>query len=130
MLRMPCRIRLRHHAAERLPEHNWFRYAKRIAEVADVVAPLRQRPRRRLAGHAAPVAAMVDVDNLRDIRETIEVGPKTGMIESGTAMQHDQRRLLAHLRTVDRKLGSNDVEEDALPVRKLNEHPYSCMFRI
>jgi hypothetical protein len=57
----------RDHAAERSAEHDWIGDAQRLAEGADIVAPLRQIPALPRAVLAAAVAAMVDVDDLRDI---------------------------------------------------------------
>ena len=55
----------RHHAAERRAEHDRLDDAKHVAERAHVVAPLRQGPALLRPGIAAPVAAVVEVDDLR-----------------------------------------------------------------
>lgn len=121
MARVARRIGLRDHAAERLPEDDRLHDPERLAQRPQVVAPLRERPGRRIAGHASPVAAMIEVDHLRDVGERVELGPEARMIEPRSAVHHDQRRLLAHRRTLGRKLRSGDVEKNAL-IADLHEH--------
>ena len=59
-------------AAERLPHDDRLLDLERAAELEHVVAPLRERPRLARLALAAAVAAMVDVDDLRDVGELRE----------------------------------------------------------
>lgn len=118
---MPDRIRLRHHPAEGLTEHDRLFDTKRAAEHAYIVTPLRQRPRSWVAGHTAPVPAVIDVDDLSDVGEPVEIAAKTGMIETWAAMHNDQSRLFSHLRSVRLQLRTDNIEEDALTVQ-IDEH--------
>ena len=72
-----------------------------------------QIPFRLIAAIAAPVAAMVEIDDLRDLREPREVGLEVRMVEARPAMQQDHRRHLAHLRAVGPQLRAFDIEEQA-----------------
>src|SRR5262245_59450071 len=114
MARVLRDVGLRHHAAEGLAEHDRLLDAERRAKRAHVIAPLLQSPRRRIARHAASVAAVVDVDHLRDVGEAVEVRPETGMVEAWPAMHDDESRLLTHHRAVKSELRPDDVEEDLL----------------
>jgi hypothetical protein len=73
MFRMPGGVGLRHHAAERLAEHDRLLDPKRVAERSDIVAPLSERPGSLIAGHTAPIAPVVDVNDLRDVGEPVEI---------------------------------------------------------
>ena len=57
----------RHHAAERCAEHDRVGDAERVAERAHVVAPLRQMPALPGTILASAIAAMIEIDDLRDI---------------------------------------------------------------
>lgn len=123
---MPRGVRLRHHAAERLPQNDRLFDPKRVAKRAHIVAPLRERPGLGIARNAPPIAAMVDVDHLRDVGERVERAAQARMIEPRPAMHDDEGRLLAHRGPVRRKLRPHDVEENALPAQ-VDEHaaPFS-----
>ena len=108
---MTRRIRYRHHPAEREAEHDRMLDFQRLAKRAHVVAPLREIPFRRIAVIAAPVAAMVEVHDLRSLREPREVGLEVRMVEARATVQQDYRRHLAHLRAVGPQLRAFNIEE-------------------
>ncbi len=108
---MTRRVRHRDHPAERQAEHDRALDLQRLAKRAHVVAPLREIPFRRIAAIAAPVAAMVEIHDLRGLREPREVGLEVRMVEARAAVQQDNRRHLAHLRAVGPQLRAFNVEE-------------------
>src|SRR6476620_9187482 len=110
MLGMTRGVRLRDDAAERITQDNRFGNPERLAEGAYLVAPLREIPAFLRSGIPAPVAAVVEVDDLRNIRQRRVSGLVERMVEPGTAMQQQERRLLAHDRSVRHKLGALDIE--------------------
>ena len=117
-------IGLRDHAAEALAEHDRLFDAEAIAECLHVVAPLVQGPGCGRARLAAAIAAVIDVEHLRDVGEVIEIRPHARMVEAGAAVHDDQRRLLDQARPVDTQFFADDVEEDALAVER-HEHETS-----
>jgi len=68
------RVRHRDHPAERVAEHHRLLDAERVAEGAHVVGPLCEVPLLGRAAIAATIAAVVEVDELRDIDERREGG--------------------------------------------------------
>ena len=118
---MARRVGLRHEAAERMPPHDRPLDAERIAQALHVVAPLRERPGALVVAAAAPVAAVVVVDHLRDVGETREGRLEQRMVEARSAMQQHQSRLLAQSRAVGHQTRTLDIEiePDAID---LDEH--------
>jgi hypothetical protein len=57
----------RDHAAERGPVDDRLRYLQRIAERPHVVAPLREVPVLVRVRVAAPIPAVIEIDDLRDV---------------------------------------------------------------
>ena len=110
---MTRRIRHRDHPAERDAEHDRALDLQRLAKRAHIVAPLREIPFRRIAVIAAAVPAMVEIDDLRSLREPREVGLEVRMVEARAAMQQDDRRHLAHLRAVGPQLRAFHIEEQS-----------------
>ena len=106
----------RHHAAEGCAEHDRRDDAEGLAERAHVIAPLRQVPAFARPVLAAPVAAMVEIDDLGDVGQRGVSRPVDRMIGAGAAMQHEQGRLLPHDRSIGGEFATLDVEEQAHPV--------------
>ena len=67
---------------------------------AHVVGPHVEVPIRAVAPVAAAVAAMIEVHDLRDIRELPVGRLEQRVIEAGAAVQEQQGRPLAHLGAV------------------------------
>jgi hypothetical protein len=80
----------------KVAQHNGLLDADSVAEGANVVAPLRQVPVRRVAMLAAAVAAVVEIDELGDICEMGKEGLKVEWSPPGAVQQQD--RALAHMR--------------------------------
>jgi hypothetical protein len=110
---VPRGIGLRDHAAEGVAQHNGLLDADRVAEGANVVAPLRQVPVRRVAMLAAPVAAVVEIDELGDICEMGKGGLEGGMVTARAAVQQQDSGALAHIRTVGDEFRAVNIEEEA-----------------
>ena len=112
MIGMTRGIGHRHHAAEGVAIDNRLDDPKHIAERFYVIAPLRERERGLLAGGTS-VGAVIDIDDLMGVGETVEIGPHGRMIEARPAMHDDQRRAFHHALAIGGKRGAHGVEEDA-----------------
>ena len=64
---MASRIGQRDHAAKRGAVHDRIDDTERVAEGANIIAPLRQVPAFSRAILAAPIATVVEIDDLGDI---------------------------------------------------------------
>jgi hypothetical protein len=60
---------------------------------------------------AAPSPALIEIDHLRQRRETVEEGPQRLMVAARPAMQADQHRLLAQGVADDLQLRIEHVEK-------------------
>jgi hypothetical protein len=117
----------RHHAAEGCAEHDRRGDAERIAKCAHVVAPLRQMPAFPWPILASAIAAMIEVDDLRDIGQGGVGGLVDRMVEAGTAMKQEQGRPLAHGGAFGHKLRALDIEEQPDAVHGHVHVPVSLM---
>ena len=86
-----------------------------------VIAPLRQVPARLRTILASTIAAMIEIDDLRDIRQGRVGRPVDRVVEAGTAMQQQQCRPFPHGRTVWNQFCSFNIEEQPHPV---DEYPH------
>jgi len=68
---MTRHIRLRNHPAERLPEHDGFINAQCLTECVNIIAPIAPGSRLGIAGYAAPVAPVIQIDHLRHIAQRV-----------------------------------------------------------
>ena len=118
VIRMARRVGHRDHAAERGSQHDRIDDAERIAEGADVVAPLRERPALPRPVLAAAVAAMIEIDDLGDVRQGRIGRAVDRMVGAGTAMQQQQCRLFPHDGPVGHELRALDIEEQPYPVHR------------
>src|SRR6266446_2883409 len=100
MRRMTRGVGERDHAAERHTEHDRMSDPQNLAERPHIVTPLRQCPGFLWTGFAPAVAAMVQIDDLRDIRQRAIGGLVERVVEAWPAMEQKQCRLLPHGRTV------------------------------
>ena len=110
---MARRVRHRDHPAERVAQYDRALDFQRVAERAQVVAPLRQIPFLGIAAIAAAVPAMIEIDDLRYLGQPREVGLEVRMVEAGAAVQEDDRRHLAHHGAVGPQLRAFYVEEQS-----------------
>lgn len=85
-------VRERHHPAERLAHHDRLLDLESLAERRHVVAPLLEAPALARTRVAPPVAAMVEVDHLRNVREPGEEVPVAGMVDAGSPVGPPRRR--------------------------------------
>jgi hypothetical protein len=108
----------RDHAAERCPEHNGINDAQSVAEGADVVAPLRERPSLRGTVLAASVAAVIEIDDLGDVGQCGVGRTVDRMVGAGAAMKQEQCRLFLHARPVGDEFRALDIEEQPYPVHR------------
>src|SRR5689334_22255860 len=116
-------IGLCNEASEGIAEHHRPLNAEDFAKGADVVRPLIKRPQRWIATFAATVAAMVEIDELRDFCERSEAWLEHRMVEAGAAVQQEQRRLLPQTRSIHRQLFAIHIEEQPYPVDR-DVHSY------
>ena len=65
---------------------------------------------------ASAIAAVVEIDDLGDIGQGRVGRPVDRVVETGTAMKHQQRRLFPHRRAVGHELRALDIEEQPHPV--------------
>ncbi len=72
----------------------------------------RQGPALLRARLAAPVGAMVEEDDLRDVGQGREPRLVDRVIQAGPSVQEDERRLLTHGGSVGHETGAFDVEEE------------------
>jgi hypothetical protein len=80
---------------------------------------------RRIAPVRAAVAGKVEVDDLRDVRQPVEVRLEVGVVEAPRpAVQQDDGRSLAELRPVGHQCRPFDVEPQPHSV-DLDVHPAS-----
>lgn len=78
-------------AAEGVSEHDRLFDAHRAAERDDVISPGVEVPARPVVmAIAATLTAMIEVDHLVGVRETVEVGPERGVIGAGAPMEEQQ----------------------------------------
>ena len=73
-----------------------FSIPERVAEGADVVAPLRQRPALLRTGIAPPIAAMIEIDHLCDVGQSRADRLVDRVVEAWPAMEEQECRPLAH----------------------------------
>ena len=111
VLRMVDEVLQGDHAAERHAVDDRFGDPQRVAERDEIRGPLFEVPGGRVAAVAAPLAAVVVVHDLRDVGEARPVRLEPRMIEAGSAVQEDQRRLRAHRGPVGNETGAFDVDE-------------------
>ena len=123
---MARRVGQRDHAAERRAQHDRIDDAQGVAERAHVVAPLRQGPGLFGAILAAAIAAMVEVDDLGDLRQAAVVGLVDRMVGAGAAVEHQQGRLFPHGGTVGHETRAFDIEEQPHTV---HEHMHRAISR-
>ena len=98
------------HPAKRLPKDDRPLDPEHIAERGHVVDPRIEGPTTRRAFVAAPLATMIEEDELRLILERAEKRLQRAVVESRTTMQTDHDRPLAHDRSVRDKLHPSNVE--------------------
>jgi hypothetical protein len=91
--------------------------AEGVAKVADGVAAELEAPARRIAPLGAAVSRQIEIDDLRHLRESGEVGREVRVIEAPgpTVQQHDGGSL-AHRRPLGHERGAVDVEPQAAPI--------------
>ena len=77
----------------------------------NVLGPLLERPFIRRARVAPSIAAQVEIDHLRHSRHFGEGWFEARMVEARTTVQEQQRRHLAHRRSVRPEHRSLDVKE-------------------
>ena len=111
MSRMARRVGQRNHAAERCAEHDRAFDADHIAEGAHVVAPLRQVPALARTILASAIAAVVQIDDLRDVGQTGIGGFVDRVVGAGAAVKHQQGRVFPHEGAIRDELSALDVEE-------------------
>ena len=78
------------HAAERCAKDDRSDDAEVVAKRAHVIAPLRQVPALARSVLAAPVAAMIEIDDLRGIGQRRVGRTIDGVIGTRTSVQHQQ----------------------------------------
>lgn len=83
------------------------------AQAHDVIGKGVQRPLVRRPAVAAAVAAVIHVDDLRNVGQAREQRLETRMVVAGAAVQQDQRRLLAHARPIGYEAGALDIDKEA-----------------
>ena len=83
--------------AEGVPEQREAVEPERLGEQVDVAGEDLERERRRIDALAAPLSALVDVEQPELVAERVEVRPEHGVVEPGPAVQHDQREAGADL---------------------------------
>jgi hypothetical protein len=105
-------VALRHEAAERLAEHDGPGDAQRVAEAHDVVGEGVERPLLGRATVAAAMAAVVVVDDLRDVGQAREQRLEAGVVVAGAAVEEDEGGLFAEGRAVGDEGGTFDVDEE------------------
>src|SRR3989442_3954692 len=110
---MARRIRQGDHAAKRHTQADRARYPKHFTNRAHVVAPLREGPGLTRTGIAAAIPALVQEDDLRDIREGREPRFVNRMVEAGATVEEDQHRLLPHGATVRHEAGALDIKKES-----------------
>src|SRR5262245_30633839 len=93
MLRVSCRIGLRHETAKGQTADDRLDYTERITKPFHIVAPLREIPRRRIVSLAAPIASMIVEDDLGYIAQGRKRILEGDVIKTGAAMKHQRRRL-------------------------------------
>jgi hypothetical protein len=113
---MTCGIGQRDHAAKRRAQYDRASDAQDIAERAHVVAPLRQVPAFFGTILASAVAAMIQIDDLRDVGQSRVYRPVDRVVGARAAMKHEQCRLFPHGRTVRDELRALNIEEQPHPV--------------
>src|SRR5579859_2134703 len=96
--------------AKRLAEDDRSLDSERLAEEAHVFDPRIQVPALRRTLVAPSLAAMIDEDQLRDVCERSQKRLERAVIETGTTMQADDDRPLAHDRPVRDEPHPGDVE--------------------
>src|SRR5438477_6130754 len=101
------------HPAKRLPKDDRPLDPEHIAARGHVVAPRNEVPATRRAFVAAPLATMVEEDEVRLILERAEQRLQRAVVESRTTMQTDHDRPLAHDRSVRDKLHPSNVEVES-----------------
>jgi hypothetical protein len=88
-----------------------------VAKAADGVAAELEAPARRIAPLGAAVSRQIEIDDLRHLRESGEVGLEVGVVEaSGPAVQQHDGRPVAHRRAFGHESGPLDVEPQAAPI--------------
>ena len=127
MIRVARRIGHRDHAAERCSQHDRIDDAEHLAEGAYVVAPLRERPALLRSVLAAAVAAMIEIDDLGDVRQDRVGRPVDRMIGAGTAMKQQQCRPLPHDGSFGDEFRALDIEEQPYPVHRHVHGPSAFM---
>src|SRR6266568_3102068 len=113
VLRMACRIGHGDGAPKRNPQDHRMRDTQRVTERAYVVTPLRQAPGLSRAELAPAISTMVEIDDLRHVRESSQGGLVDRMVEAGPAVKEDKSRLLPHGATIRHQAGALDVEEES-----------------
>src|SRR5262245_29199790 len=86
---------------------------ERVGERMDIVGPLGVGPAFFRATIAPPGATLIEINDLRDAREIREPGLPVAAVHRGSAVEQDQRRLLAHGGAIGHELGAFDVEKEA-----------------
>ncbi|HZB22660.1 MAG TPA: hypothetical protein VE444_02345 [Gaiellaceae bacterium] len=113
VLHVPRRVRERDDPAERCAEHDRSVQIERFAQGDDVVRPVVDRPPCKLAVVAAPVAAVVVVDELRDLGQRVELRPEDRVVDARPAVKREDRRPLAHRVALGRELRAEHLDEEA-----------------
>src|SRR3712207_2605567 len=80
-------VRQSDRAAEGHAQDDRLGDAQDLAERAHVIAPLRQGPSLLRPGLAAAIPSMVEIDDLRDIRQGRECRLVDRMVEAGASME-------------------------------------------
>ena len=96
--------------------HNRLLDAQRLAEATHIVTPLRQVPVCGITVFAAAVATVVEVDHLRDVGQAGEDRLEQAVVETGTPMQQEYRRPLAHGVAVRHQTEALDIEIEAYAI--------------
>src|SRR6266852_5903206 len=109
---MAGRVRKRDESSKRPSQHYRLFDFEGVAETVNVVAPGFQIQSVGSTPIAAAIAAMVQVNELRDLGQHRKVGLENRMIEARAAMEQDNSGHLAHSRTVGPQPGAFDIEKE------------------
>ena len=104
---MALDVALRDEAAERLAEHDRLLDAEGIAEAHDVVGKGVERPLLGRAPVAAAMAAMVVVDDLRDVGQARERRFEAGVVVAGAAVEENESGLFSEVRAIGDQDGAS-----------------------
>ncbi len=96
------RVLRRDDRAERVAQQGEALQPERLSKQVDVAGEDVERQRRGIDPLAAPLPALVHVEQPELVAERVEVGPKRAVVEPRPAVQHDHREAVADLLDVQR----------------------------